>query len=158
MHSLKPIGLVFLLGSGVITGVMLLHFEQKRCRQAEGFLALLRHIRLQIDCFSLPVSRILNSLPPQIREACDIPQDVRDFPSLLAQTRLLLPVEACELLSAFGEDLGSSYREDQLRLCDYYTSRLAPYCERIRAEQSRRMRLALILPIALAAALALLLI
>lgn len=158
MHSFKPIGLLLLLSSGVIAGVMLVHFEQKRCRQAEGFLSLLRHIRLQIDCFSLPISRILSSLPAQIKEACDIPEHVRDFPTMLASTKLLLPEEACELLVAFGKDLGSSYREDQLRLCDYYTTRLTPYCERIRAEQSRRMRLALVLPIALAAALALLLI
>ncbi len=158
MHSFKAFGLFLLLGSGVLAGVMLVRFEQRRCRQAEGFLALLRHIRLQIDCFSLPVARILPALPVQIREACDIPLDVYDFPTLLTQTKLLLPPEMCELLTAFGEDLGSSYREDQLRLCDYYTARLTPYCERIRAEQSRRTRLALVLPIALAAALALLLI
>ena len=158
MHSFKPIGLFFLLGSGVLIGVMLMHFEQKRCRQAEGFLALLRHIRLQIDCFSLPVAKILTTLPPQIREMCDIPQNARDFPALLAQTNLLLPPEACELLLSFGRDLGSSYREDQLRLCDYYTTRLSPHCERLHTELSRRIRLALALPIALSAALALLLI
>ncbi len=158
MHSFKLIGLFFLLCSGILASIMLVRFEQKRCRQAEGFVALLRHIRLQIDCFSLPVSRILTTLPPQIREACDIPEGASSFPVLLTKTKLLLPTEACELLTAFGEDLGSSYREDQLRLCDYYIARLSPHCERIRAEQSRRIRLFLILPIALAAALALLLI
>lgn len=158
MHSFKPLGLFFLLGSGLLAGVMLVAFEQKRYRQAEGFLSLLRHIRLQIDCFSLPVSRILSTLPPQIRETCDIPANAHDFPELLANTRLLLPAEACELLSSFAKELGSSYREEQLRLCDYYTARLVPYCERICQEHSRRVRLALILPIALAAALALLLI
>lgn len=158
MHSYKIIGLFFLLGSGVLASVMLVRFEQKRCRQAEGFLALLRHIRLQIDCFSLPVARILATLPPELCATCDIQNNVRDFPTLLTRSTLLLPDDMCELLVAFGNDLGSSYREDQLRLCDYYVTRLTPLCERIRAEQTRRTRLALVLPLALAAALALLLI
>ena len=158
MRLFKTIGLLFILGSGILTSTLLVRFEQKRCRQAEGFLALLRHIRLQIDCFSLPVSRILETLPTQIRTTCHIPQNVCDFSTLLDRTPLLLPDELSELLHAFGRDLGSSYREDQLRLCDYYITRITPYCERIRADLVRRERLALALPLAAAAALALLLI
>ena len=158
MRSFKTLGLLFILGSGILTSVMLTRFEQKRCRQAEGFLALVRHVRLQIDCFSLPVPRILETLPSQIRTACYIPPNVCDFGALLTQTPLLLPEEVTELLHAFGRDLGSSYREDQLRLCDYYITRLSPHCERIRADLARKSRLALALPRAAAAALALLLI
>ena len=158
MHSFKLIGLALLLCSGVLASMILSRFEQKRYKQAEGFLALLRHIRLQIDCFSLPVSRILATLPTQISEMTAIPRAARDFGELLEGTSLLLPEEMCELLTSFGRDLGGSYREDQLRCCDYYITRFAPHCERMRTELSRRTKLALLLPLALALSLALLLI
>ena len=158
MHSYKIAGLVLLLGSGALASLMLSRFEQRRYRQAEGFLALLRHIRLQIDCFSLPVSRILETLPEQISEGAALPTDAQDFDALLDGTTLLLTPPMCELLIAFGADLGTSYREDQLRCCDYYITRFAPLCERMREELPRRMRLALLLPLALALSLALLLI
>ena len=158
MHSFKLIGLVLLLCSGILASLLLSRFEQHRYKQAEGFLALLRHIRLQIDCFSLPVSRILTTLPSQIREAATLPDDARDFGELLESTSLLLPEDMCELLASFSTDLGASYREDQLRCCDFYITRFAPHCERMREELPRRTRLALLLPLALALSLALLLI
>ena len=158
MHFTKALGILLLLACGVLGGIFLAAFERAKCRQAEGMLDLIRHIRLQIDCFSLPVSRILATLPTQISEMAAIPRAARDFGELLEGTSLLLPEEMCELLTSFGRDLGGSYREDQLRCCDYYITRFAPHCERMRTELSRRTKLALLLPLALALSLALLLI
>ena len=60
------------------------------------------------------------------------------------------------LLRDFSNTLGSSYREEQLRCCDYYIARLVPLCERLRTELPKRLRLAWILPLAVAGALILL--
>lgn len=158
MHFAKGMGLVLLFACGVGTGLLLARFEQKRCRQAEGFVALVRHVRLQIDCFATPVERILASLDESIREDCALPPHAESFSALLASTRLLVPEELRDLLIGFSGDLGSSYREEQLRCCDYYLSRMTPHCERIRAELPRRVRLWLLLPGALSAALCLMLI
>ena len=157
MHFFKWIGLALLFASGLAVGYLLSAFEARRYRQAEGFLALLRHVRLQIDCFSLPVSRILAGLDERIRRLCGAPQGAVDFPALLSETKLLLPEEACALLYDFSEQLGGSYREEQLRCCDHYIVRLSPLCERMRDELPRRRHLALLLPIALTGALMLLL-
>ena len=158
MHFFKALGLLLLLACGVALGLLLASFHKKRCRQAEGFLALLRYIRLQIDCFSLPVERILATIDDELRADCRVPENAGDFPALLAGTHLLLPLEMQELLASFCRDLGTSYREDQLRCCDYYLSRLSPYCTRIREELPRRIKLSLLLPTALTAALLLMLI
>ena len=61
------------------------------------------------------------------------------------------------MLADFGAQLGSSYREEQLRCCDYFLERLIPCCDLLRAELPRRERMALILPMAIAAMLVLLL-
>ncbi len=158
MHFVKLLGLVALFVSGTVTGVLLTGFERRRYRQAEGFVALVRHIRLQIDCFSLPVERILSTLDEGLRADCALPARAASFPALLQGTRLFLPPEMRDLLIGFSADLGASYREDQLRCCDYYLARLMPHCERIREELPRKMRLWLLLPPALSGALILMLI
>jgi len=149
-------GVIFLCG--IFAGLFFAAYERRRVRQAEGFLSLLRLIRLQIDCFSMPVSRILATCDPDVLAACGVSQPPRDFKTLLLETKLYLSEEICRLLSDFAGRLGGSYREEQLRCCDYYLARLAPYCDALRTEQYRRERMALILPPALSVALILLLI
>lgn len=156
MHFFKIAGVTLLFASAFFAGTLLARFEKKRARQAEGFLTLLRHIRMQIDYFSSPVSHILASIDKKTREDCELPQAAPDFPALLAGTSLYLPNEMKELLEQFSNDLGKGYREDQLRTCDYYIAQFSKHCEKIRAELSKRIRLWLLLPPTLMGALILL--
>ena len=159
MHYFKTLGVLILLLCGVGMGVALAALERRKCRQAEGFLALLRYIRLQIDCFSLPVGRILNGCEGRILADCGVESEkMPDFATLLRGTRLYLPEEMCRLLWEFGGQLGASHREDQLRSCDYYLERWIPWCDRLRAELPKREKMMLLLPMAFAAMLVLLLI
>ncbi len=158
MHGFKIVGIAFLLASGVLAGLTLAAFERRKCRQAEGFVALLRHIRLQIECFSLPVGKILEGCDGQTLMDCGVEiAEPEDFSALLAGTRLYLPEELCRMLCDFGAQLGGCYRAEQLRCCDYYLERLVPICDRLRSELPKRERMALILPMAVAAILILML-
>lgn len=157
MHFFKwlGIGLVFLCG--VFAGIFFAAFERRRVAQAEGFLALLREIRLQIDCFSMPVGRILASCDREVLVACGVTAVPADLTCMLASTRLYLSEDICRLLREFAARLGGSYREEELRCCEYYLARLAPYCDALRADLARRERMALLLPPALSVAIILLL-
>ena len=157
MHFFKWAGLILLLCCGLGAGRMLAAYETRKCRQAEGFSALIRHIRMQIDCFSLPIARVLSSLDARLCEECGCPAASPDFATLLATTKLLLPEEGEALLCDFAAALGNGYREEQLRCCDYYLERLAPLCAQLRAELPKRVRLARLLPAAISAALILML-
>lgn len=158
MHYFKAMGILLLLLCGVLAGLAFAAFERRRCRQAEGFVALLRHIRLQIECFSLPVDKILNNCDGQVLLNCGVEStDLSDFSALLSSTRLYLPEEFCTLLSDFGAQLGGCYRAEQLRCCDYYLERIIPLCDRMRGELPKRERMVLILPMAVAAMLVLML-
>ena len=158
MHYFKYIGIVLLLCCGVLSGIAFAAFERRRCRQAEGFVSLLRHIRLQIDCFSIPVAQILAACDKRIMTDCGTEaRTLPDFNALLYGTRLYVPEEMCRLLADCGAQLGSSYREEQLRCCDYFLERLIPCCDRLRTELPKRERMALILPMAISAMLVLLL-
>ncbi|MBQ2757031.1 MAG: stage III sporulation protein AB [Clostridia bacterium] len=157
MHFFKWLGVGLLLCCGVLGGLFFAAFEKRRVVQAEGFLRLLRAIRVQIDCFSLPVSQILASCDHALLRdvgACELPQS---FPDLLKSTRLYLSPEICLLLLEFAGRLGTGYREEELRALDYYIARLAPYSEELRRELAKRERMAWLLPPALSVALVLLL-
>ena len=158
MLIFRWIGAVAIFACGVLIGTGLAAFERRRVAQAEGFLLLLRYIRLQIDCFSMPVARILSECDRDLLLACGVEHPPKDFKTLLGGTKLFLREDVCRLLEDFGACLGGSYREEQLRCCDYYLTRLCPYCDKLRAELQGRERMALFLPPALSVALILLLI
>ena len=157
MHFFKWLGVGVILCCGIFSGLFFAAFERRRLEQAEGFLSLLRLIRLQIDCFSMPVSRILSQCDKSVLSACGAAAPQSDFKALVRDTKLYLSEEMCRLLTDFAGRLGGSYREEQLRCCEYYLARLAPYCDTLRAELPKRERMALFLPPALSVALILLL-
>lgn len=153
----KGLGITLLLLCGVLCGVLLVRFERARCLQAEGFVDLIRHVRLQIDCFGTPVSGILATLDESLYVTLGAPRGCADLEALLTGTLLLVDRDFGKLLRDFAASLGTGYREEELRYCDYYLERLAPLAQRMRDELEKRMRLALVLPLALSAALILLL-
>lgn len=157
MLFIKTLGGLALLLCGVIAGIWLCSFERKRTKQADAFLTLIRNVRLQIDCFGTPVGQILSSLDTHTREELGAPAQAQDMAELLARTQLLLPRELCRLLYEFAAALGTGYREDEIRYCEYYTARLEPLGQRLDDELEKRVRLAFLLPLSLVAMLILLL-
>ncbi len=157
MLIFKCFGACAILFCGVLAGRCFAAFERKRLAQAEGFLALLREIRVRIECFSMPITQILSECDRSVLLACGTERTPKDLAALLSDVRLYLSEEICRLLTALSKKLGTGYREEQLRCIDYYVARLSPYCDTLRGELQKRERMALVLPIALCAALILLL-
>ena len=153
----KGLGIALLFALAVGASALLARFERSKCLQAEGFVDLIRNVRLQIDCFGTPIAGILASLDDQFYAVLGTPCAPADLNALLAQTPLLVDREYAQLLWDFAACLGTGYREEELRYCDYYLARLAPLAQKTRDELQKRTRLAMILPLALSAALALLL-
>lgn len=159
MHFCKWLGILLLFACGVTAGLALRAFFRRRCAQAEAFLALLRYVRWQIDCFSTPQEGILANCDRKLLADCGVEKADRpkDFSALLHSVRLFLPEEMTALLSECMGELGGTFRGEQLRCIDYYTARLSPMCEQMRRELPKWEKLALVLPVALSAAVVLLL-
>ena len=106
-------------------------------------LLLLRHIRTQISCFSTPLPEIYASFEnPALSDA--------GFLRVLRQDGLAAALGTCEvyleegerrMLLFFAEELGNSYRTDQLALCDAYIAELARGCERKKNELPKKSKL-----------------
>lgn len=157
MLIFKCLGACAILFCGVLAGMYFAAFERKKLAQAEGFLSLLRFTRVQIEYFSMPITEILSVCDRDVLLSCGTERVPKDLAALLSDVKLYLCEEMCGLLSTLSKRLGTGYREEQLRCIDYYIARLCPYCDTLRGELQKRERMALLLPLALCAALILLL-
>lgn len=159
MRFYKLIGALLLFAAGIFCGMALLAYFRRRCRQAEAFLSLLRYYRFQVDCFSAPQQAILASCDRNLLSSCGAPDTARpaDLGALLRSSRLYLPEEMRELLTALSRELGGSYRAEQVRCIDHYIARFTPLCEELCRELPKWEKLALLLPLSLSAAVLLLL-
>ena len=119
--------------------------EIKRVRQAEGFLMLLRHIRSQISCFCTPLGDIFGAYENAALEEIGFLSAMRErgFSAAIDECRekILLSCDEIGFLYSFGEEIGKSYREEEIECCDYYISVLEDSYARSRADQPRRARL-----------------
>ena len=148
----KLLGGVLLLGAGLGLGLRARHAARRELRRTEGFLALLGHIRTQIESFSMPIDKILACCDRRLLADCGADgMGFSDFSALLLEASGELPREAVRLLECFGKELGRGYRADQLRHCEQYMTLLERECRLLREALPRREKTLLVLPIAISA-------
>ena len=93
MSFYKAAGAVLLLFGGVSLGRALCQKIEAGFAQTEGFIALLKYIRNQIDCYLMPVDKILAGCDPGILETCGVSADA-DLSVIHSFSELL---DCCEL-------------------------------------------------------------
>lgn len=143
---LRALGMLVLFGVSLCLCRTVSRVERGRVRQAEGFLLLLRHIRTQIACFRTPVGEIYAGFENRALASCGFLAALRrdGFAAALRECRpgLYLGSEELALLAAFGDEVGKSYCEEQLALCDYTVGELESLFTKRRDEESGRTRVA----------------
>ena len=126
----KQLGSLLLVGAGLYISLILARYERRRVRVLDGYLSLLRFIRGQIDCFSMPVGQILAAVDSSVLAACRgqsgafAGRPAASLPLLLRESRGYLGAESERLLSCFAHELGHTHRAEQVGRCDYYLSAL----------------------------------
>lgn len=108
MLTVKMLGVLFMLFVGGIAAYSLVSYEKRTVTVLDGWIDLIRHIRTEIDCYLTPLNEILAKCPA----------GERDLGILLKRTSVYLDANARHLIEGFQRDLGGSYREQQLKLCD----------------------------------------
>ena len=139
MMVLKLIGSGMLLAVGAFSAYHTARYEKKRLSVLEGWLDLILYIRSQIDCFLTPLPEILAAAEVAI------PKDgsgghCAELSAVLEASSVYLDAENRRLLEAFVREIGLGYREEQLRLCDYYIGVLRVRREKAASELSPRIR------------------
>lgn len=131
MVTLKLIGSLLFGISGVIMAISYSRFQFKKLTTIDGFMSLLFYIKGQIDCFARPRSDILASLPLEVFCACNCPKGAETLEEMVDASRIYLDEEPLRLVSSFASEFGSTFRDEQLRRCDYYISALGEERKRV---------------------------
>lgn len=106
-------------------------FQMKKLDTVDGFISLIFYVKGQIDCFSRPRTEILRTLPAEVFCACNCPDGAETLDELVDASRPYLDEESLRLVSSFVSEFGSTFRDEQLRRCDYYISALGEERKRL---------------------------
>ena len=87
--------------------------------QTEAVISLIRFLRSEIECFSMPLPRALERCPADILVGCGYKGDAAPrMPSELLSG--ISDKVTYAQLARFCDEIGKGYRDEQLALCDYY--------------------------------------
>lgn len=140
MMTLKLIGSLLFALSGVVMALSFSRFQTKKLNTIDGFMSLLFYIKGQIDCFARPRSEILSTLPAEVFCACNCPHGAETLEELVEASRIYLDDEPLRLVASFAAEFGSTFRDEQLRRCDYYISALSEERRRVFSEVQSKSR------------------
>ena len=123
----KWLGAGMLLLAGGYAAVSMNRLEQRRLAVLDGYIALIRYIKGQINCYAMPIGDILAAADPVLLRDClgegarhRSPLSTVTLASMIQAARLYLEPETERLLSNFSKELGHTFREEQVTRCDDY--------------------------------------
>lgn len=139
----KIAGSLILLLSSAGVGFELMSVKKERLRQLDELIGLISHIKSNIDYFMTPVNDILSDYTSVSLEDCGFLEIMRksDLKSAVLSGAARLCDSEIKLLSEFSDNLGVGYKEEEIRLCDYYIQKLtlASEKEKEKIEKNRNM-------------------
>ncbi len=141
MIGAKALGALLILAVGAITAKAGAMREREKLTVLDAWLGLLLYVRGQIDCYLLPLDEIFRGADVELLRAASAGRKTETWDDLLRASLPHLGKESARLLTALIRELGSSYREEQLRRCDYYLAALEKERDRIAAALPARQKL-----------------
>ena len=146
MDFLKSVGAILVLLSGICLGAFLNRAAEHRLVQIEAFVHLLGFLRMQVECFALPIGEILARTDPRILFECGWHPNAppRSLSELWEQVRIL-DGESERILFQWSASFGRGYREEEVRISDGAEKQLKKRAESLRhgLEGKRRVNLTL---------------
>lgn len=140
MSHFKIAGVLLILSAGLFGVFYASATERKRLLVLDAWIELIGLIRGQIDCFLTPLGDILKLADKQLLSHLSSGTDRRDLSALLNDSAPYLDPDCYRYLSALVRSLGSGYREDQIRACDYCTEQLRKRREELGRQLPARVK------------------
>lgn len=134
MLAFKIAGALLVLASGTGLAVGAVRYERVRLQVHDALISLIFFIKGRIDCYAMPVEQIMLTMDKSILADCRCPGQVESIEALLPHVQSYLDPETYRVLQSFGEGLGSGFRDEQLKRCDYYMELLRQ--KRMQLEES----------------------
>ncbi len=151
-------GIVF--ASAVFLSLGLIRDHRTHLRELDAIYNMIAYIRDNIDHFMKPLPDIFQNYTNDCLESCGFLSDVRrtDLHQAWNGQTFSLSEETHTLLNDFFTRIGSGYRTEELRLCDYTLNRLNSILEKKRNESKNKLKLYKTVPMLVALSVILILI
>lgn len=141
----RIIGAFFIILSAFFGGYTLVTKEKKHIKQLDGVARLIRHIYKQIEAFNLPLCDILESTDAELLSVVDTGDGTA--PEITLPHDLLLTPKERGVAAGFFSGLGRCYRDEELRLCRYYSDEIESLLTERRKEYPKKKKLCFTLSI-----------
>ena len=123
LYLIKAVGAVFIMLSGIVLSSSLCAADEKNINSTEALLSIVKFTKNQIDCFGIPIGEIFKRCDRELLEKCAVYVSPTSFEEFISVAEL--PDEAEKIITAFSSEFGSSYRDGQLKSCDYCIAQLS---------------------------------
>ena len=99
-------------------------------------ISLLRYVKTQVDCYSMPIDKILSGCNEEMLSECGYSGSAKpkSLGELLSGCASVEPA-IYKTMRGFADEFGKSYRAEQVKLCDRYIDELSSF----RSDLSERL-------------------
>lgn len=159
----KILGGALIVASSVTVCVQGVRYEARRLSQIKAYIELLGYVKNQIECYLLPIDRIVAGADPALLRRCGIDVDVQRNAHCVGGALLTPDIVyggscLCDTLERFLGEFGASYSDEQVRSCERYIAELGEEYKRLKEKQRGEARLRLTLLVSASLSLVLMLI
>ena len=132
----KLIGAALVVTGGIAAAYILNSRAKRMLGVTEGMILLLRYIKTQVGCYSMPIEKILSGYDNELFSECGYAGEEK--PKSLDALILGCPAlegRALQIMTEFSRSFGKNYRAEQVKLCESSIDELAG----LRAELSEKL-------------------
>ena len=128
--------------------------------QLSAYIDLLLYIKQSIECYLLPIDRIIGSVDEDILIRCGLNRaiDYNGLSQLINNADYYIDGEAIEILRSFANNFGSSYGKDQIEMCSRTIDKLQMQLEKLKSKAEKENKMRLTLSVSISVSIVLLLI
>ncbi len=151
---------MMLLLCGALWGMGEWKRDAEHIRQLEALCGLIRYVRERIEYFSQPVGEMFRDFRSEVLEKCGFCGILKKYglSAALFENRLLIDDAEAKLMTDFAHALGGSFRDEEIKMCNFYLTGLESCLTLRRKSFSEKSTLTRTLPLIIAAVAVILLI
>ena len=128
-YAFKPIGAAFIMLCCYLVSFFISSRAKREIAELEAFILLINRIRTDIACFSRPLYEIYTSFEADALERSGFLKMLRELglneALKMSENRLTLHGDDLDVIKQFAAVIGKSYRDEEIKTCDYYISQLS---------------------------------
>ncbi len=131
--------------SGIWVYLVRENYQKRKSNQLQGYIRLFSYIKNQIECYMLPINKILFDCEDKLLSDCGYyaKKKPTSLEEVLELSEWYFEADVCEKIFGFARDFGKSYLGEQIKLCDSFILDLKALYESLSAQRIKDKKLSL---------------